>query len=378
MAFFKKSMDGKKDQVVRRVIKQGSQYLCGLCARRYPDQAEAETCLSNCSRRFFSQEVTTTAAPEAKAKRYRCSFCKRVYDSAPSAKDCAKACRQNIQKKMTAETSIRTGDTSADKLKLMAQYAEESGEVKGGGWTTPDVLPDLQSMATQRAALGPGSSSPRPAPRAGGKTYTCEECHEVYSSPYEAQDCYASHQKASAPPPLAKTRPLAPADSVAPATKQPAPPMPNIAALESDDAIDIAPEEAPLAPSTSTPSAPPGKSQLEINRQQRADDKELEKKFFRDGAKYVCRICSKKYFTKSDVLACFDAHEPEAEEYVTGGPSKNSPAPADPPPPRQRAAPPLQDDKERFFRDGAKYVCKKCGAKYFTRTEVVSCFDGHS
>ncbi|MFK7872784.1 MAG: hypothetical protein AB8C84_06370 [Oligoflexales bacterium] len=34
-----------------------------------------------------------------------------------------------------------------------------------------------------------------------------------------------------------------------------------------------------------------------------------EKKFLRDGAKYVCKTCKKKYFSKSEVEACFDSHE---------------------------------------------------------------------
>lgn len=37
-------------------------------------------------------------------------------------------------------------------------------------------------------------------------------------------------------------------------------------------------------------------------------DKE-EKKFFRDGARYVCTKCKSKFFTKLEVEACFDSHE---------------------------------------------------------------------
>jgi len=39
-----------------------------------------------------------------------------------------------------------------------------------------------------------------------------------------------------------------------------------------------------------------------------------------------------------------------------------------------------KDEKEKnikFSRDGAKYVCKKCKAKYFTKEEVEKCFDLH-
>jgi len=36
--------------------------------------------------------------------------------------------------------------------------------------------------------------------------------------------------------------------------------------------------------------------------------KDPNKKFFRDGAKYVCAVCKAKYFTKIEVEACWDKH----------------------------------------------------------------------
>lgn len=39
-----------------------------------------------------------------------------------------------------------------------------------------------------------------------------------------------------------------------------------------------------------------------------------------------------------------------------------------------------KDEKEKsakFKRDGAKYVCAKCKAKFFTKDEVEKCFDAH-
>lgn len=34
-------------------------------------------------------------------------------------------------------------------------------------------------------------------------------------------------------------------------------------------------------------------------------------------------------------------------------------------------------DEEKFFRDAAKYACKECSVRYFTRAEVIRCYDGH-
>jgi hypothetical protein len=35
---------------------------------------------------------------------------------------------------------------------------------------------------------------------------------------------------------------------------------------------------------------------------------EIKKKFFRDGARYVCSICKNKFFTKVEVEKCHDSH----------------------------------------------------------------------
>jgi hypothetical protein len=32
---------------------------------------------------------------------------------------------------------------------------------------------------------------------------------------------------------------------------------------------------------------------------------------------------------------------------------------------------------EKYKRDGAKYVCAKCKAKFFSKEDVEKCFDGH-
>ena len=38
------------------------------------------------------------------------------------------------------------------------------------------------------------------------------------------------------------------------------------------------------------------------------DEKQKSNKYKRDGAKYVCKNCGSKHFTKGDAEACFDSH----------------------------------------------------------------------
>ena len=41
-----------------------------------------------------------------------------------------------------------------------------------------------------------------------------------------------------------------------------------------------------------------------------------QKPFHRDGAKYVCSVCKKKYFTQAEVVKCFESHPVEPEAMV--------------------------------------------------------------
>lgn len=37
-----------------------------------------------------------------------------------------------------------------------------------------------------------------------------------------------------------------------------------------------------------------------------------------------------------------------------------------------------RNSSKKVKRDGAKYVCTQCKAKFFTRAEAEACFDSHS
>jgi hypothetical protein len=53
---------------------------------------------------------------------------------------------------------------------------------------------------------------------------------------------------------------------------------------------------------------------------------------------------------------------------------------AEPPPGEpaaEKAAKKPRDNTKKFFRDGARYVCADCQAKYFTKSEVEKCWDSH-
>jgi hypothetical protein len=404
--------EAAKQNAIRRVVRQGSFFICGLCGTRYHAEDRAEACLEACSKRFLNQ-AKVESSHEKKQARYRCTYCKRVYDTVVQAKDCARHCKDDIQKKLDAESQFKGVQSREEKLKALAAYASEGDFAK---------LPEQLAAVGKNAALGARkdralskdkarTSSPAAAKAsdpgaksAAGKTrvhpaegtkftrdgdrFRCVACHQKYSQFKEAIACFDHHgsdflaaKQEGQDKRIARdgakyrcqnckkayfTREEAiscfDGHTAAPVTAKVPVPAPEV---QKGAVIDDRPENPARA--------------------RRAAAQAEGDKFFRDGAKYVCRSCNKKYFTKNEVLACYDGH--------VGGSSAAEPAaPSGTGLPRDDLEKTLEtalkqihsstvntrEGEEKFYRDGAKYVCKKCGAKYFTRSDVITCFDGHS
>ena len=77
------------------------------------------------------------------------------------------------------------------------------------------------------------------------------------------------------------------------------------------------------------------------------------------------------------------AHEPETshtKKEESPGETPSSPVPAADATPTAAAKPAVKEKRapsEPFSRNGAQYVCNMCQKKYFTKDEVVTCFESH-
>jgi len=70
-----------------------------------------------------------------------------------------------------------------------------------------------------------------------------------------------------------------------------------------------------------------------------------------------------------DSKGSHDAKAAVAATSATPGPASAAPAPSAAKEPKAAAEP--------YSRNGAQYVCNGCQKKYFTKDEVVSCFESH-
>jgi predicted SprT family Zn-dependent metalloprotease len=355
--------------------------------------------------------------PEKSGTVYRCPYCKRVYEKVIQAKECARTCKDDIQKKIDAEARYKKTQTVEDKMKMLAAFA-------GGEHNLPPIKApsprraepaNRKSPAPQAAAKAKAPAKPQrpttpeaeqpslempvePPPQAvhpaegtkfqkDGNSYRCHSCHQKYKKYQEAIACYDLHREQEKAGVASKkdgddkffrdgakyvcrkcNKKFFSRNEVASCFD----------AHQPEEDIWVTGAEPEPAAKDAAPATPAPKETLEQARTRRATARSENEKFFRNGAKYVCRVCNKKLFTKSEVIQCYDSHADEEE--AGSGPTLTTQdieaAAVDKAPPTARTGS-HREGEDKFYRDGAKYVCKKCNGRHFTRNEVIQCFDKH-
>lgn len=297
---------------IKRVIVLGNHYICGVCRKTYEDSAKADRCLATCLARHLNPAQQVVDMPGAGPKKFRCHFCRRVYTEREKAVECAAACRKHTEETVQQEHS-------------------ESSMMKV---SPPRAGAPLPSRSGSTSAASPVAAAPKKKPTVrrdqmhkffrDGRKLICRKCGAEKNTLDEVIACYDSHP--------------AKEQTERPKKKDPTPH--TVAAASKPESLS-----------------------------------HEDEKFLRDGARYICRNCNAKYFTRDDVIACFDGHK-GAPAVKPAASQTAAPPPVDPV--SAKSAPGLKNEDEKFFREGARYVCRICQKKHFTRGDVLVCFDSHS
>ena len=317
----------RKSQVpIKRVITQGNVSICGICRKTYTDPRQANACLTRCINGHLNPSDPVVALSESGAKKFRCHFCRRVFTERNKAVECASACKVKTKAVVQSEHP-----------KAMEQPQENTN--------APQSLHG-KSTGSPQAALAKPSRKPPVVRRdqmhkffRDGRKLVCRKCGSEMKTLDDVIACYDSH------PAHVKKEPQEKAVETA---KKAAPKLKIVKPETQAPEVEKAPKTPRLA--------------------------NEDEKFLRDGARYVCRKCGKKSFTREDVFACYDGHAGE----VKAAPVAQAPAPvAAPEAEKIEKTPRLKNEDEKFLRDGARYICRNCQKKHFTRGDVTACFDSH-
>jgi len=335
---------------VRKIFKKGEVYQCGLCGSTFSNLADVTANLKECTKTYLADGGTIESAP----KRYRCVYCKRIYDSIEDAKSCSVMCKKGIEARMTLEERAAVTQNAQNKMQVLAKFAKDPAALAALNTAKTEMnhvlAPPLKKYVPKKAEILSGENVKFVREK---NQFRCLKCKQRYSAAEDARSCwdghgetYVSHVKAKSTDPRYTLdgkkfrctkceRLYAGVDDV-------------VNCYQSHDVKVV------------------GKTKKEGE----------QEAFYRDGAKYVCRKCGKKYFSRDEVVSCF---ETGGEAPVDGTPPPQAPAPKEPAAPiSMKSSFNKKDDSEKFFRDGAKYVCRGCSKKYFSRDETLTCFDSHA
>lgn len=251
---------------IKRVLRRGTLFTCGVCRKDHGREAQAEACLARCLDQWLASAaaVASDASTGGEAKRFRCGICRRVYGVRTEAQACSAACRAK---------TVQVVEQEREAFGVPVQAAAGAEPSRPVARTPSRPAPQAPAKAKAVVRRDQGHKFLR-----DGRKLVCRKCGKEYATLDDVIGCYDAdviriEAEKKAPKPVA----AAPAPKPITAAVPPAEPTP-----------------APTA--TAVTSGKP------------ATDHSDDHKFVRDNAKYKCRNCGAKFFTKSDVVACFDQH----------------------------------------------------------------------
>ncbi len=301
--------------VIRKVIRRNGVFVCSICRTEYSTMGEANGCLNQCwyeIRNFY---------PVVKRRRlhkliYRCQYCCRDYDFETQALACANACssdrnRQHIQEQLVNDLpvdvpakrpgSVRLNQQSSLGRRLRRQIENDVLADR------PAHEDDIHDIAIDHPVAGeasaPLSQHEAPLPESGKP-----------SSGFQKPSSTNAGTSSKAPAAAAPSAATAPAANTATAAKS-AKSNASTQAAAAEKASTKAAAEAP-AEAAKAAAAP----QAEVNKGRHKDS--FPKQWSRQDAKYQCRYCNKRFYTKQEVEDCFNGHfnEDGYEKEVGAGP----------------------------------------------------------
>lgn len=318
------NLSNDKRDAVKRLIKVGDSYVCGICRSSHSDKNRAMACLERCASGYFADQ-NPKDKPKGTKTLYRCKFCCRNYESRQSALACLRNCRQQMQNRFDSEHYKASVGSLIDinKATMLTSFADKN----------------LILEACAELLSHPVAKKHRPK----SSVHVCIECGQSYGSAREVEACRKVHaldkksqsittesvvggsaeEKAIRKVKETKARPVEGPiieDSITDikASDKGEEAMPDLVGLgdfeSQENQIESAsPHDSPADQGTHDNAQEDMGIDPFYEKAMSLDADSEKKKYARKDARYECRACLERYFTKKEVLDCFDKH-------LNGGP----------------------------------------------------------
>ncbi len=190
---------GPNQLMMRRILKNGDFYTCGICRSNHTSQAHAMSCLQTCWRLLLERAPWVVDVRSIGKQPYACSYCQRGYATAEQAHSCAQDCVAKIMK--SSSGVISTTNPKANRP-VSKPNTKASIKLAFKNLIARRKLADAAVEARlekEKAEQNP--KAPAPEPQKQVTEYSCENCKKTYATKEKADECLASHAQSSATKP---------------------------------------------------------------------------------------------------------------------------------------------------------------------------------
>lgn len=266
---------------IRRVIRRGSIYICGLCRTSHAQESRAQACIQGCWAGLLALDPVIVKARMVGVA-FRCRFCARDYAKRQDAAVCAEDCKKHQLRLHEAEQSLTEQVDDAPARRAVKPAAKLKAVLAAA------PAPQAKSHSKAKSA----AAAPEPA----------------LPNPISADVTSVSTE--SGPSDSASASASAAASAAGSASKAAAKESEMLHGIGSGAYSKKKEEEVVHGVGTGSYSK---KSEGDEDRGKSIDSGRKKLKtseaFFRDGARYVCNGCQAKFFTRGEVEACFAGHK---------------------------------------------------------------------
>lgn len=212
---------------IRRVVRRGDIYICGLCRRQHNDLEDAQVCVGHCWTDFLAMDPVVRKQ-RAVGVAHRCRFCARDFPSRAKAFQCASDCRANQTERQAHERELEAVDngptpkrlrtpkpvrsaprpvasrpkktTLASEVLIVTNTAASSDPVP----IAADAIAAPSELTPKLVAAGESTSKPAAADKSRNRNmqkmffrdqaqYVCNNCKSKYFTKVEVEKCFESH-----------------------------------------------------------------------------------------------------------------------------------------------------------------------------------------
>lgn len=212
--------------LVRRVVRRGSTFICGLCRVEHPSAPKAQSCLSLCWR-IIKRGPPFILLKKLGKFEYACIFCMRSYETPASAKSCASECSTRLKLVPSPDHKKRRRAVPVEEIKSSQEpeLASESPHPSDYDSTPTTLTTGLGEFDLQDETLAPNTVEQElpdlpveddplaEEPIAASKTkkarvkrdmtkkferhgskYVCEGCNAKFFTKEEVEACFDKHE----------------------------------------------------------------------------------------------------------------------------------------------------------------------------------------